>query len=63
MKIKVQMCRVGGEKFCARALICGGLRVSTPDGVWTRKVATEMLDLLSEVLPDIDRKSIRFIHV
>lgn len=59
--VRVQYCWDGGEKFFFRALICGGLRVHAPAGKWTRKVASEMLDLL-EVEAGLDRKKVRFVH-
>ena len=62
MKIKVQLCWCGGDKFVYRALVCGGLRVLAPDGKWTRSVASEMLDLIESNIA-IERRNIRFTHV
>ena len=60
MKVKVQFCWCGGDKFVFRALICGGLRVRAD--VWSRSVASEMLDLIT-ANTTIDRRKIRFVHV
>ena len=64
MKIKVQTCWMGGDSFCFRALVCGGLRVSNDepsDSSWSRKTATKMLDLLET--HGFDRSKVRFVHV
>ncbi len=61
MKIKIQRCWHGGEKFSYRALICGGLLVYTNDE-WNRTIASQMLDLIALHIPGKDRKNIRFIH-
>lgn len=60
MKVKVQHCWCGGEKFVFRALICGGLLVRADK--WTRRTSAEMLSLI-ETETGIDRKKIRFKHV
>jgi len=60
MKVRVQHCWCGGDKFVWRALICGGLLIAS-DGKWTRKTATQMLDLLE--VEGLDRSTIRFHHV
>ena len=60
MVVKVQFCHCGGDKFVFRALLCGGLLVRAEK--WSRKVATEMLDLI-ETETGHGRKSIRFKHV
>lgn len=62
MKVKVQLCWCGGDKYAYRASIGGGLRVSAPDARWTRSVASKMLDLL-EIELGVDRRSVRFVHV
>lgn len=62
MNIKVQTCYCGNDKFVFRALVCGGLRIRTETGVWDRRAASEMLDLL-EIELNVDRRNIRFIHV
>ena len=62
MRLKIDMCWCGGDKFIARANVCGGLRVSAPDGKWTRKVATQMLDLLEVEIPSVGRRNFRFVH-
>lgn len=59
MKIKVQFCYCGNDVFKFRALVCGGLPVRADK--WTRKTATEMLDVLE--VHGFDRKRVRFIHV
>lgn len=61
MKIKVQTCWTGNG-FCFRALICGGLRIRSEDGIWRRSDATRMLDLL-EAEGFCERSKIRFHHV
>ena len=61
MKVKIQRCWAGGEKFYFRALICGGLLVRHDGSGWNRKTATEMLDLLE--VHGFDRSSVRFVHV
>lgn len=62
MKVKVQTCWCGGDKFVFRALIGGGLRIPAGDSPkWTRKHATAMLDLLED--SGFDRRNIRFVHV
>ena len=60
MKIKIQTCWTG-HSFCFRALVCGGLRVPSETGHWTRKTASEMLDILE--VHGFDRRKIRFTHV
>lgn len=60
MKVKIQHCYCGNEKYVWRALIAGGVRIPS-DGKWTRKTASEMLDILEA--EGFDRKRIRFIHV
>jgi hypothetical protein len=60
MKVKIQHCWCGGDKFVWRALVAGGLRIRS-NGKWTRKTATEMLDVLEA--EGFDRRSIRFLHV
>lgn len=60
MKVRVQRCWCGGDKFVFRALICGGLLVRAEE--WDRRVASEMLDLL-EVEAGVDRRNVRFVHV
>lgn len=63
MKVKVQFCWCGGDKFVFRALICGGLLVrSDARGNWSRSVASEMLDLIT-ANTTIDRRKVRFVHV
>lgn len=64
MKIKVQFCWAGGDRYYWRALIGGGLRISvdSPQLVWTRSEASRMLDLITSEIR-IDRSRIRFIHV
>ena len=62
MKVRVQICWCGGDKFVYRAVLCGGLRVSAPDGKWSRKVASELLDLI-EIETGYARRNVRFIHV
>jgi len=60
MRVKVQLC-LGGSGFCFRALVCGGLRVRSVDGVWSRGVASELLDVLE--VHGFDRSKVRFNHV
>ncbi len=64
MKVKIQACWAGGDKFYWRALLCGGLRI-IPEipGRWTRRDATRMLDLLAVEVPAVPRSRIRFVHV
>jgi hypothetical protein len=59
MRIPVQTCWTG-HAFCFRALICGGLRIPSSDGVWRRADATRLLDLLEA--EGFDRRKIRFTH-
>jgi hypothetical protein len=62
MKVKVQHCWCGGDKFVWRALICGGLRIHSDGSFnWTRKTAAQMLDLLEA--EGFDRRHIRFVHI
>ena len=60
MVVKVQHCW-NGHRLFFRALVCGGLRVYAES--WTRKTASEMLDILAVEIPNVDRSSIRFKHV
>ncbi len=60
MKIKVQSCWTG-HGYCFRALVCGGLRVSSESGKWTRRTAIEMLDVLE--VHGYKRSKVRFVHV
>ena len=63
MKVKIQHCRGGGDKYYFRALICGGLLISVRDGeYWSRSVAKRMLDLIA-IETGARRASIRFVHV
>ena len=62
MKVKVQFCWAGGDRYYFRALICGGLRIRTETSTWTRRHAKEMLDLICAE-SSLNRSSIRFIHV
>ena len=68
MKVKVQYCWCGGDKFIWRALIAGGLRIPADgnglripaDGnEWSRKAASEMLDLIEKEV-GLNRRDIRF---
>lgn len=59
MNVKMQVCWGGGSKFYFRALVCGGLRVPSEDGVWTRAAASEMLDLLE--VHGYNRSNVRFV--
>jgi hypothetical protein len=61
VKIKIQSCFAGGQKFYFRALVCGGLLVRHDGSGWNRRIATEMLDLLE--VHGFDRSSVRFVHV
>lgn len=61
MKVRVQFCWCGGDKYVWRALIGGGLRIPASSNTWDRKTASEMLDLI-EVETGLDRSSIRFVH-
>ena len=61
MKIKVQHCWHGGDKFSFRAVICGGILVYAYR--WNRQVASEMLDEICRCVPHLKRENIRFIHV
>lgn len=61
MQIKVQTCW-SGHTFKFRALVCGGLLVSSADGKWTRAAASEMLDLVTMHI-NVERSNVRFIHV
>ncbi len=60
MKIKVQTCWTG-HKFCFRALVCGGLIVQSEDGIWTKEIASQMLDILQ--IHGYKRENVRFNHV
>ena len=47
MRVKVQRCWGGSDRYYYRALICGGLLVRVADGeYWNRRVASRMLDLI-----------------
>lgn len=61
MKIKIQTCWNGHDRFCFRALVCGGLIVGSDDTKWTRAIATSMLDLLE--VHGFNRRNVRFVHV
>ena len=61
MKVKVQNCWAGSDKFYFRALVCGGLLVRHDGSGWSRKIATEMLDLLE--VHGFNRSVVRFVHV
>ena len=63
VKIRIQFCMVGSDRFCWRALVCGGLRIPAESSTWDRKTASRMLDLLEIELPGVDRSKIRFVHV
>lgn len=62
MRVTIQRCWHGSDKYSYRALICGGLHIYT-DREWCRSVATEMLDLICMHVPTVNRSSIRFNHV
>ena len=59
MKVKVQYCWCGGDKFIWRALIAGGLRIPADGNEWSRKAASEMLDLIEKEV-GLNRRDIRF---
>ena len=64
MKIRVQRCWGGNSRHYYRALVCGGLLVRVEEGEsWSRRVASELLDLLGVEIPAVSRSSIRFVHV
>jgi hypothetical protein len=60
MRIKVQTCWTG-HGFCFCALIGGGIRIRSEDGIWTRRDATEMISVLRA--EGITANRFRFIHV
>lgn len=60
MKIKVQTCW-NGHGFVFRALVCGGIRIPSEDGIWRRSDATLMLNVLEA--EGFERSKIRFNHV
>lgn len=61
MQVRIQTCW-NGHTFRFRALVCGGLSIPAGDDpVWTRKVASEMLDVLE--VHGFERRKIRFVHV
>lgn len=60
MKITIQTCW-NGHRLMFRALVCGGVLLTTEDGKWRRSDATRMLDLLE--MNGLDRRKIRFVHV
>ena len=59
MRVRVQLCW-NGSRLLYRLLLCGGLLIHAD--TWTRKTATQALDLLAVELPNVKRSSIRFIH-
>ena len=63
MRVKVQRCWGGSDRYYYRALICGGLLVRVADGeYWDRSVASRMLDLI-EAESGHPRHLVRFVHV
>lgn len=63
MKVKVECCWLDGrDKFNFRASLPNGKRVYSDkcDGIWTRAIASRMLDLIE--MHGYERKSIRFDH-
>lgn len=63
MKVRIQHCWGGGEKYYFRALVCGGLLLRVSEGEqWSRSIAKRMLDLIA-IETGLSRASIRFIHV
>jgi hypothetical protein len=63
MKIKVQTCWNGNNRFYFRALIGGGILINVDeDPVWNRKIASLMLDEIERSC-GVDRKTVRFVHV
>lgn len=63
MRIKVQFCWHGGDKYTFRALVAGGIHIPTESQEWTRKHATAMLNRLEVEIPAVPRSAIRFDHV
>ncbi len=63
MKVKVQRCWGGNDRYYYRALIAGGLLVRVGEGEWwSRSVASQMLDMI-EANAGIPRHRVRFVHV
>lgn len=62
MKIKVENCWAGGEKFNFRLTLPNGSRVlvPAPGGYWRREVAKRALDALEEL--GFERRTIQFVH-
>lgn len=65
MKVKVEGCWSGGEKFSFRLTFKDRWGRWHREGVsgqdWTRKIASEALDIL-ESLYNIPRRTVRFSH-
>ena len=61
MKIKVESCWSGGDKFSFRLTLPNGQWESVQGEVWDKQLASEALDLLESVY-GLDRKNIRFDH-
>ena len=62
IRVKVESCWGGGEKYYFRITTPGNARETIRGEKWTRKVASEALNLLENVY-HYDRAKIRFIHV
>ena len=59
MKIKVEACWNGGNKYTYRLTMPDGSREFVTGAVWTRKLASGALDMLANVY-GYRRQSIRF---
>lgn len=68
MQVKVETCW-NGHAFYFRLTIPVGkyarheLQLRVPGDEWNRITASEALDLLAVELPQVSRRSIRFVHV
>lgn len=59
MKVKVEACWSGGKNYYFRLTLPDGSRESVPGESWTRKVASQALDLI-ESNYKVPRRKIRF---
>lgn len=62
MKINVEFCNGGNNKFYFRLIFKNGKREFVNSESWNRKTASKALDLLQNVY-GLKRKSIKFNHL
>ena len=61
MRIQIERCWSGGDRFTFRLTLPDGAREYVRGEVWNQETATEALNLLERVY-GLARRSVRFVH-